>query len=229
MLKLIQTIDRGNNIGIILGYDIFTNVIMLCLLLLSIYSWATIIHKSGLLKKAARANRRFLDRFKQRRGFDDPFSEALPESPYYCVLAEGLSEAQRLSGGERIDFDPQALPNIQAAMERETTDQIEKLNQRLISLATISNISPLLGLLGTVWGIMIAFLDIKRFGSTSIQVVAPGIAEALVTTIAGLVVAIPAAMAYNAFASRIRSLSAQMDNLSSEFLGDLRIHSIKKP
>jgi len=227
MLKLIQTIDRGNSLGIILGYDLFTNAIMLCLLLLSIYSWAAIIHKSGALQAAALANRKFLERFKRRRGFDDPFSESLTESPYYCVLAEGLSEARRLSGGERIDFDPQALPNIQAAMERETTDQVERLGSRLISLATISNISPLLGLLGTVWGIMIAFLDIKRFGSTSIQVVAPGIAEALVTTIAGLMVAIPAAMAYNAFTSRIRSMSAQMDNLASEFLGELRIHSMK--
>jgi biopolymer transport protein TolQ len=227
MLKLIQTIDRGNSLGILVGYDIFTNAIMLCLLALSIYSWATIIHKSGALKAAAAANRKFLERFKRRQGLDDPFAEVLSSSPGFCVLAEGLAEAQRLSGGEKIRFAPETLANIQAAMERETSDQVERLGSRLISLATISNISPLLGLLGTVWGIMIAFLDIKRFGSTSIQVVAPGIAEALVTTIAGLVVAIPAAMAYNAFTSRIRSLAAQTDNLASEFLGDLRIHSMK--
>ncbi len=227
MLKLIQTIDRGNSLGILLGYDVFTNAVMLCLLILSIYSWATIIHKSGVLKTAARANRKFMEKFKKRQGVGDPFAEPLTDSPGFCVLAEGLAEAQRLSGGERIKFPPEVLPNVQAAMERETVEQAERLGHRLISLATISNVSPLLGLLGTVWGIMIAFLDIKRFGSTSIQVVAPGIAEALVTTIAGLVVAIPAAMAYNAFTSRIRSMSAQMDNLSSEFLGDLRIHSVK--
>lgn len=227
MLKLIQTIDRGNSLGILVGYDIFTNAIMLCLLALSIYSWAAIIHKSGVLKAAAAANKRFMERFKRRQGLNDPFAEPLTDSPGFCVLAEGLAEAQRLSGGEKIRFSPDVLPNIQAAMERETTEQVERLGNRLISLATISNIAPLIGLLGTVWGIMIAFLDIKRFGSTSIQVVAPGIAEALVTTIAGLVVAIPAAMAYNAFTSRIRSMSVQMDNLSSEFLGDLRIYSLK--
>jgi biopolymer transport protein TolQ len=227
MLKLIQTVDRGNNLGILVGYDIFTNAIMLCLLVLSIYSWAAIIHKSGVLKAAARANRKFMERFKKRQGVGDPFTESLTASPGFSVLAEGLAEAQRLSGGEKIRFSPEVLPNVQAAMERETVEQVERLSHRLISLAPIATVSPLLGLLGTVWGIMIAFLDIKRFGSTSIQVVAPGIAEALVTTIAGLVVAIPAAMAYNAFTSRIRSMSAQMDNLSSEFLGDLRIHSMK--
>ncbi len=228
MLRLIQTIDRSNSLGILLGYDLFTNAVMFCLFLLSVYTWAVIIHKIMALRAAARSNQRFLENFKKRQGLDDAFSETLTESPGYCVLAEGLAEAQRLSGGQRISFAPQTLPNIQAAMEREASEQVERLGSRLISLATISNVSPLLGLLGTVWGIMIAFLDIKRFGSTSIQVVAPGIAEALVTTIAGLVVAIPAAMAYNAFTSRIRHLASQMDNLASEFLGDLRLHSIKR-
>ena len=111
-------------------------------------------------------------------------------------------------------------------MERSIGQQEEDLSSKLISLASITSISPLLGLLGTVWGIMIAFVDIKNFGSSSIQVVAPGIAEALVTTIAGLVVAIPASMAYNAFNTNIRQMALEMENLSSEFLGDLRMHSV---
>lgn len=218
--------NRGSTLGLVFGYDVFTALIMLTLLFLSISSWAVIIYKSKALKRISRANRAFLERFKQRKSFDDAFKSSHPDSPLFVILAEGLAEAQRLSGGERLSFPLEVLPNIQAAMDRAIGDQVENVSHRLITLATISNISPLLGLLGTVWGIMVAFVDIKSFGSTSIQVVAPGIAEALVTTIAGLVVAIPASIAFNSFNSRIRHMAGQMENLSSEFLGDLRVHSV---
>jgi len=218
--------NRGSTLGLIFGYDVFTALIMVTLIFLSIFSWTVIIYKSREFKRVVRANREFLERFKQRKSFDDAFRSAHSDSPLFVILAEGLAEAQRLSGGERLAFPLEVLPNIQAAMERAIGDQAEAMAGKMIALATVTNISPLLGLLGTVWGIMVAFVDIKNFGSSSIQVVAPGIAEALVTTIAGLVVAIPASMAYNAFTSRIHRMTGQMENVSSEFLGDLRIHSV---
>ncbi|MDP2807135.1 MAG: MotA/TolQ/ExbB proton channel family protein [bacterium] len=212
--------------GLILGYDIFTNAIMFSLVYLSVYSWSVIIYKNRYLKKIKQANKTFMESFRRRKTFNDPFKSGNPDSASFAVLAEGLAEAQRLSGGEQVSFPLEVLPNIQAAMERSIGQQEEDLSSKLISLASITSISPLLGLLGTVWGIMIAFIDIKNFGSSSIQVVAPGIAEALVTTIAGLVVAIPASMAYNAFNTHIRQMTLEMENLSSEFLGDLRMHSV---
>jgi biopolymer transport protein TolQ len=212
--------------GLMLGYDVFTNLIMFSLVYLSVYSWSVIIYKNRYFKRIKQANKAFMESFRRRKTFNDPFRSANPDSASFSVLAEGLAEAQRLSGGEQVSFPLEVLPNIQAAMERSIGQQEEDLSSKLISLASITSISPLLGLLGTVWGIMIAFVDIKNFGSSSIQVVAPGIAEALVTTIAGLVVAIPASMAYNAFNTNIRQMTLEMENLSSEFLGDLRMHSV---
>lgn len=223
---MFHTFAKGSIWGLMLGYDIFTNAIMFSLVYLSVYSWTVIIFKRRQYKKMRRANKIFLEAFSKRKTFSDPFRSGNPDSTDFAVLAEGMAEAQRLSGGEQVSFPLEVLPNIQAAMERAIGQQAEDLSSRLISLASITSISPLMGLLGTVWGIMIAFIDIKNFGSTSIQVVAPGIAEALVTTIAGLVVAIPASMAYNAFNTNIRQMTLEMENLSSEFLGDLRMHSV---
>jgi biopolymer transport protein TolQ len=223
---MFHTFSKGSVLGLILGYDVFTNLIMFSLVFLSVYSWTLIIYKSRQFKKMRAANRKFLEGYSRRKSFGDSFQTGNPDSPDFAVLAEGLAEARRLSGGEQVSFPLEVLPNIQAAMERAIGQQAEGMSNQLISLASITSISPLLGLLGTVWGIMIAFIDIKNFGSSSIQVVAPGIAEALVTTIAGLVVAIPASMAYNAFSTGIRQMSLEMENLSSEFLGDLRIHSV---
>jgi biopolymer transport protein TolQ len=223
---MFHTFAKGSAWGLMLGYDLFTNAIMFSLIYLSVYSWTVIIFKHRQYKKLRRANKTFMETFSKRKTFNDPFKPGNPDSTDYAVLAEGLAEAQRLSGGEQVSFPLEVLPNIQAAMERAIGQQAEALSSRLISLASITSISPLMGLLGTVWGIMIAFIDIKNFGSTSIQVVAPGIAEALVTTIAGLVVAIPASMAYNAFNTHIRQMTLEMENLSSEFLGDLRMHSV---
>jgi biopolymer transport protein TolQ len=217
---------RGSTLSLIFGYDIFTAAIMVTLMILSVFSWTVIIHKIRGFKRITLANKSFMDKFKNRKSFDDAFTAGNNGAPIYSMLSEGLVEAQRLSGGEKLSFPLEVLPNIQAAMERSIGDQADEMSSKMIALATVTNISPLLGLLGTVWGIMVAFIDIKNFGSSSIQVVAPGIAEALVTTIAGLVVAIPASMAYNAFTSRIQRMTGQMENLSSEFLGDLRIHSV---
>ncbi len=228
---MLATFSRGSTVGLVFGYDLFTNLVMAVLIVLSIYSWAVIFFKRRMIRDVLAANRSFLERFKARRTIEDAFAAAVPGSPVFQVLAEGLSEARRLSGGGELSVQPEVLPNVQAAMEREIAEQSERLGGRLVSLATIAAVSPLIGLLGTVWGIMIAFIDIKRYGSTSIQVVAPGIAEALITTIAGLVVAIPASMAYNAFVAGIRRAANQMENLSSEFLGDIRVHAVtgKRP
>lgn len=227
---MLRLFGRDSTLGLLFGYDIFTNLVMLALICLSVFSWAVIIHKIKTLKKLGQAQRAFLEWFKYRQSYEDVLTEECRsrQCPGYAVLQEGLAMARRLSGPNRLPVPGDLLPNVQAAMEREIGDQVESLNQRLTSLATISHVSPLLGLLGTVWGIMIAFLDIKNYGSTNIYVVAPGIAEALVTTIGGLIVAIPAAMAYNHFTTRIRLLTGQLVNLASEFTGELRVAAARR-
>ena len=105
------------------------------------------------------------------------------------------------------------------AMERTVSESTANFRRYLTFLATTTSVSPFLGLLGTVWGIMIAFLDIANRGSANISVVAPGIADALITTIAGLAVAIPAVIGYNYLTNRIRRIVETCNNFSLELAG----------
>jgi biopolymer transport protein ExbB/TolQ len=137
-----------------------------------------------------------------------------------AVLASGLREFQALES-----FNPGLHPGpdldrvsvtAREAMQRATAAEIERLEQRLTSLATLGNISPFVGLFGTVIGIMRAFEAISRTGSGGLASVSAGIAEALVATAAGLFVAIPAVTAYNYFVSRVKSHATEMDGAASE-------------
>ncbi|HUP01009.1 MAG TPA: MotA/TolQ/ExbB proton channel family protein [Gemmatimonadota bacterium] len=108
--------------------------------------------------------------------------------------------------------------SIHMALEREASQQVEHLEEGLPFLATTGSVAPFFGLLGTVWGIMDAFLNIGLRGSGNINVVAPGVAEALITTIGGLAVAIPAVIAYNHFVSQIKEVGNELRHFSSELI-----------
>jgi biopolymer transport protein ExbB/biopolymer transport protein TolQ len=137
-----------------------------------------------------------------------------------AVLTSGLREFQALESsnpglhpGPELD---RVSVTAREAMQRATAAEIERLEQRLTSLATLGNISPFVGLFGTVIGIMRAFEAISRTGSGGLASVSAGIAEALVATAAGLFVAIPAVTAYNYFVSRVKSHATEMDGAASE-------------
>jgi biopolymer transport protein TolQ len=112
-------------------------------------------------------------------------------------------------------------------MKRATSVEITKLEKYLTFLATTASAAPFIGLFGTVWGIMNAFRGLSVTHSSSIQAVAPGIAEALIATAVGLAAAIPALMAYNYLLQQIKVLSAEMDNFSHEFLNIAERHFFK--
>ena len=101
---------------------------------------------------------------------------------------------------------------------RAATGEVTRLERRVTFLATTASVSPFIGLFGTVWGIMNAFADIGRMGSANLAVVAPGISEALIATAAGLAAAIPSVVFYNLYNSRIKVLSAMLDDFALEFL-----------
>ncbi len=103
-------------------------------------------------------------------------------------------------------------------MERSRSDELDRLEKNVGFLATVGSVAPFVGLMGTVWGIMSAFLNIGVQGSASLVVVAPGIAEALIATVAGLAAAIPAVVAYNILAGRLRSLGNDASTFISEFV-----------
>ena len=139
-----------------------------------------------------------------------------------AVLASGLREFLPLeSSNPGLHAGPEldrASLAAREAMQRATAAEIERLEQRLTSLATLGNISPFVGLFGTVIGIMRSFEAISRTGSGGLASVSAGIAEALVATAAGLFVAIPAVVAYNHFVSRVKTHAIEMDSAASELV-----------
>ncbi|MDE2848908.1 MAG: MotA/TolQ/ExbB proton channel family protein [Gemmatimonadota bacterium] len=138
--------------------------------------------------------------------------------------AAAAVQAVRADRSKEVDQDlvESVYRDLRLAAHRE----LARFEQRLPLLATAGSVCPFLGLFGTVWGVMTAFLDISTQGSTNIVVVAPGIAEALITTIAGLAVAIPAMVAYNYFVQRSRVLGLELEDLATAVLNILQLRTI---
>jgi biopolymer transport protein TolQ len=112
--------------------------------------------------------------------------------------------------------------DVQRTLARVAAEEVTRLERALTFLATTGSTTPFIGLFGTVWGVMGAFQGIGLRGSTSISVVAPGIAEALIATAAGLAAAVPAVIAYNYYVNRVRAAATQMDSFADEFMGIVR-------
>jgi len=211
--------------------------VLYLLILFSVLSWGIIFYKFRQIRIARRQSRRFIETFWETKNLTTihTASQDLKQSPVAQVFRAGYQELVRLTRVKRQanpgegDFTTElgGIDNIERAMKRATSQQITRLERSLTFLATTASATPFIGLFGTVWGIMNAFRGLSTTQSSSIQAVAPGIAEALVATAAGLVAAIPAVVAYNHFARQIRVLSAEMENFSSEFLNIAERHFLK--
>ena len=123
---------------------------------------------------------------------------------------------------------PSNFESLNRALTKASNNEISKLERMMSFLATTGSVTPFIGLFGTVWGIMEAFLGIGSSGSASLAVVAPGIAEALIATAAGLFAAIPAVIAFNYFSQKVLALRAEMDTFTSDFLSLVGRHIFKK-
>ena len=190
------------------------------LLCLSVYTWTVIFAKSGVLRAANKSAVNAIARFREggTEWFEAPRSSAL-DGAVGRVMAEGLREyraQQELTGGAPLDAD--GALRLESALEAETVDRINDLQRGHLGLGICASASPFIGLFGTVWGIMNSFRGMSLQGSAGIAAVAPGIAEALITTAAGIGVAIPAIVAYNILNRRVQLLTAQLDRFSSEFV-----------
>jgi biopolymer transport protein TolQ len=157
----------------------------------------------------------------------------LKRSPVAQVFRAGYQELLRLTRAKRqvvnaaeASFSTElgGVENVLRAMKREANVELTKLESGITFLATTGSTCPFIGLFGTVWGIMTAFLGLSAAHSSNIQAVAPGIAEALITTAVGLVAAIPAQMLYNYFTARVRVLATEMENFTSEFVNIAERH-----
>src|SRR5262245_23782885 len=208
-----------------------TKVVLLVLLLFSAVSWGIILYKIWIYRRAERQTSTFLGVFRKSSKFSEvqAVCSSLAASPLVGLFQSGYAELNaQLRAGQTSDGPKpsmtavrptlKSLDAVDRALLRATTVEMLKLEQRVPFLATTASITPFIGLFGTVWGIMSSFNNIGAAGSSSLGVVAPGIAEALVATAAGLFAAIPAVYFYNHFTNRVKHFSAEMDDFSLEFL-----------
>ncbi|MGA8145167.1 MAG: MotA/TolQ/ExbB proton channel family protein [Candidatus Acidiferrales bacterium] len=208
--------------------------IVLCILLiLSVYSWAIIFRKSGQFSRIDSQTSRFLQIFRAGGGLPAPSTLRANAggTPLASVYQAGYREleAQMNSpsprpGAAAPASNPGRLKNASAVgveMHLAAADEVRRLEKGMSWLATTGSVSPFIGLFGTVWGVMDAFAGLGDAGTASLRAVAPGIAEALITTAAGLFAAIPAVIAYNHYLSSIRGVATRMDNFASEFVSKI--------
>jgi biopolymer transport protein TolQ len=205
--------------------------VLLFLLLGSIFSWSVIIAKFNQLRAARRATQGFLKVF---RAASEPLEVYLAgrspgESPQAVIYQAGAKElCFHLTGSSTIDstlstritsarpIGETSMNSVRSAMERAVGEESLRLESNLIVLATAVSGAPFLGLLGTVWGVMDAFSGIAQAGQASLAAMAPGVSGALITTVVGLLVAIPAMFGYNFLTTSTRSFIVEMENFAAE-------------
>lgn len=189
-------------------FDMAGKLITICLLLLSLYSWKVIFEKFFFLREVEKRNRLFEQLIRKGK------NPQTLSSPLNAILNYGI-EIRDKTDNESLDI------HLEKAFLREEG----KLEAKLTSLATITTISPFLGLLGTVWGLLLSFQEIVTAGSSSASVVADGISIALMTTVVGLIVAIPAAIGYNYYRERVANILEKMALLFPFMLEYLKSYS----
>lgn len=201
-------------------------LVLAILVVFSLGSWGIMLWKLVQLRKADRHSARFLKVFHRSKRFSDvnAASERLYASPLVGIFQAGYTEidAQVKSGGGSGEgggrYLIRSLESVERTLRRAASGELVELARANGFLATTAAATPFIGLFGTVWGIMVSFESIGMSGSTSLDTIAPGIAEALINTAAGLAAAIPALIGYNYFAHRLRRLKARMDDFVLEFL-----------
>ncbi len=209
-------------------------LIVVVLIVASIVAWSVMVSKYRELRTAQRASDRFIAAFRRESHPLALFlrNQSFPESPLYRVYEAGCTalgaevgesgRAPQLLLDEdriaRIELSALQVEVIRRVTERTVADQALVLENRMGHLMTAVSASPMLGLLGTVWGVLDAFGAMALKGMANLSAVAPGISGALLTTVVGLLVALPSSIGYNLLAGRIRTLAVQMDNFSQEFV-----------
>ncbi len=212
--------------------SLLVKAVMLLLLALSVISWSMIIQRASALKKAQQQAQKFEDKFWS--GVDlsalytDVSHKVGPSSPSENVFKAGFKEFAR-GRKQGMPTGDMIMDSTYRAMRVSLSREVDQLETNLPFLATVGSISPYIGLFGTVWGIMNAFIALGEVQQATLAMVAPGIAEALIATAMGLFAAIPAVIAYNRFSHKVEKLENNTVNFMEEFSSILhRQAAIKK-
>jgi biopolymer transport protein TolQ len=202
--------------------------VLVLLLIASLYSWTVILGKSSTFRKATRESRRFIRAFRKATRLQEIAAIAADckASPLAQVFEDVYETYKRQTGGSG---PPRNVVPIERSAQTAASEAVTSLERRMTWLATIAATSPFVGLFGTVVGIIDAFHGLGTAGAATLRAVAPGISEALITTAAGLFVAVPAVVAYNQFTARIRIFAAAVDDFSRELLNSLEEIPLRAP
>ncbi len=215
--------------------------IVLLLLLFSVFTWTIMIDKGILLYRARRNSLLFSWLFREKKF---PLSiyrkSAEIKGPVARIYEAGAEELLTFYGippefagqyGQQIPvkkLSTAQIETVRSALERSVADQIVRLEDKMGLLATAVSVSPLLGLFGTVWGIMMAFCAMAIHGKAEINAMAPGISGALLTTVVGLIVAIPSLIGFNFLSNTIRQITVTMDNFVEEFMAKVKLEQFEE-
>lgn len=207
---------------LILTAGIIAKIVLLILFIFSIFSWAIMFYKFQQIRKAENGAREFLDTFLRSDNIHqiDIALNETRDNPFQSIFREGCNKFEEIKKGKAdvLSEQPSFLNIIKRRLRGTIETEVTYYEGYLSFLATTGNVTPFIGLFGTVWGIIHAFQQIGLQGTANIAAVAPGIAEALITTGVGLATAIPAVIGYNYLLSRVRRLSSKMDIFADDLI-----------
>ncbi len=245
MMLSVVLADAESTIGVLYAYqhsDLMGKAVVLALGCLSVFSWTLILDKMGSLRRSNKLSAHFIQLFNDNHGSLIRLARETNDSPVSNIYAEGVDRllgfyeeampdvsltadlfTRRGVPRAPVKLTPVQLESIEAALDNAVSFQTLQLESGIGYLATVVSLSPFLGLFGTVWGVMMAFCGIAMAGKADFTALAPGVAGALLTTVAGLVVAIPAMISYNQLINMIRRQTVDMDNFAESFIAQLKL------
>jgi len=202
--------------------------IIVCLILFSIIAWTTMVYKAMQMRRARRLNFYFNEEFRAQKTVLDIFDrklhvEGCPLYSVYQTACVQLDARLHGPGGERRkqNVTLKNMEHVKRAIENVVAQESLKLESGLILLSVAASGAPFIGLLGTVWGVMSTFAGIAQQGSATMAAMAPGVSAALVTTVAGLLVAIPSMFGYNGLVHYLRVFTVNLDNFAQELVSKM--------
>ena len=241
MMFLVSHLPIAGITDALMESNFFGKVIVVVLLIGSMIAWSVMISKIREMSHAKKVGRRFLSSYRKEA---HPASLFLKRQKYNgcpmykiydrtCIAlgsvleSRGAEPEDLFMGGVGVSHKPISelqMSAVRNVSERELADQILLLENNMGILATATTTAPFLGLLGTVWGVMESFGGMASAGGSLLSSVAPGISGALLTTVVGLLVALPSSIGYNLLSDGIRRMTVEMDNFSQEMVSDIERH-----
>ena len=209
--------------------------VIVCLVIFSIIAWSVMIYKAVQMRRAKQLNRFFTAEYRTQNNVLDVFDRRVQADgcPLFAVYQAGSLELDaRLKNddgnGRKKFVSLKGMEHVKRSLENTVAQESLKLESGLILLAIAVSGAPFLGLLGTVWGVMSTFGHIAQQGSATMAAMAPGVAAALITTVAGLLVAIPSMFGYNWLVHNLRVLTVELDNFAQELVSKMETEYLEE-